>query len=396
MNYFEKYIKYKRKYFNLLGNGPKRNISQVDNVTENNDSQKQKLDNIEDVRNTRLSSLYFLFTTEKLYTFSHSNIQSRNTNTNTNTITSTNDTQSKQTRYNLRNIDHNINRETTDFIYGSYTPQIIENLQSNMVNSNTIEKLVRFFKQDDIYAIDKILENDESFYNIDNYGKVIECWISDNMKCPCCNQLTLKRYVRDNMPCIDLMCVNPEHKFFNGVKFFQVKAKMHNVAHEFSNFNLQERIIKTGSKNIGKYVHNITINDEFNMLLFGYICVEYKKVVQNTNEFVKILSTSFIVLPDINKYAKKKLFLDDVETTYLIKENYDYYNYDNHEKDELYFWYLNNNDNDRRIEFNVNNNQIILFNTHNVDSLFINKNFKIDTNYIIYNVWNIIANPLNL
>ena len=180
------------------------------------------------------------------------------------------------------------------------------------------------FKIDDDAIANLQLINDEHDqeyvkYENENYGKPIECWIADNMSCPCCDLQTLRRYANVSMPIIDLVCINPEHTIKNGVKFFQVKTSNGNLFNELPYFNYDEtnadvnaNTIHVGSVRWGKTVHEITPNNtEFEKrILCGYICIQFNKIDDKIKfDFKK----SFIVLPQylIITNARKKLFGSD-------------------------------------------------------------------------------------
>jgi len=433
MDYYQKYIKYKLKYLNLVGKGKENEIYTVLNE-----------------RDTRLSTLLNMFTTESIYELAHISddssllstistiptvkskkfpkrleTRSQMTNHSSNSYKSTEigndidididkEKQGKkrkkealeqesdfvQTRYNLRDVKFELRKETDTEIRGSYTPEIKKKLRSSGLDSKAVDKLVKLFRQDDKEIVEQAEKDDEAYIDLANNGKVIECWIADNMNCPCCKSKSLRRYVRDNMPCIDLICINPSHKLTDGVKFFQVKAKLKGITwtpHQNFNYNLKQ--IHTGSKAIGQYIHNITFNDEYNLLLFGYICIEYDKIIKPYGEFIKILSSSFIVFPKIKKIATV-LFTetDEYPEKELIGEFFPYRDYGDIQKDNLFYWYIDSNPKNKQIEFNVNNNEIIQFNTINKEILF-GPDYPItfSTNYGSNpDTWKIIPNPFTL
>lgn len=115
------------------------------------------------------------------------------------------------------------------------------------------------------------------------YGKIVECWFADTQVCPCCSQLTLKRYRSNNFPIIDLVCVNPSHNVVtHGVKFFQVKASNGAPFRGKKYFSTEgpEYYIQTGSKRFGEHIHSITANNIIDKpYTIGYICIsiKYKK-----------------------------------------------------------------------------------------------------------------------
>jgi hypothetical protein len=195
------------------------------------------------------------------------------------------------------------------------TPAIKE-----LIHPDNLEHFESMINEDNI-QINKF--NEDNQYK-ENYGKLIEIWIADNMKCPCCKQKTLKRYVNNNFPIIDLVCINPNHD--NGVTFFQVKTseikEPPNKAFTINGypyFSLENKTIMVGSVNWGMNVHNIKGNDynQFSKnVLIGYICILF---VKNNNNLEMDMLQSFVVLPYINvnddrfyyEYVNKEEIIDN-------------------------------------------------------------------------------------
>jgi hypothetical protein len=293
MNYYFKYLKYKIKYLNLLGKQKRKLDSEPINTIEDKKSKThindiesiddmESIDNIESIDNTieisekdkKLSTLFSIFISESLYQLSMK--QYYPDNPEELCLKSVKENIVKH-KYNLRNIDYKLKKENDDFLIGSYTPEIIKSLKSNGIDSTMIDNLVENFHEDDVASVNLLNQSsrlDPLYINYDNNGKNIECWVADNMYCPCCGSKSLRRYVKDNIPCIDLMCINPEHKFINGVKFFQVKAKSKYVTYQRDkNFDYELKQIHTGSKEIGQFIHDISKGEEYYGLLIGYICI---------------------------------------------------------------------------------------------------------------------------
>ena len=411
MNYYIKYLKYKNKYLNLLvktkrklGDIQEGDIQEGD-IQEENNEKKMTLENSINVpeRDRILSSLLNIFVNESLYELSE-NYFSNNDLDNVETLDGKKIKKKGETKkYNLRNVEFQLRRENSDFYIGSYTPEIIRNFLNNGFDSTMILDLINNFHEDDLSIIKLLNEQNPLYINYDNNGKIIECWIADNMCCPCCGLKSLRRYVKENIPCIDLMCINPEHKFTDGVKFFQVKSKSITVENPFyKNFDYSIKQIHTGSKAIGQYIHDISINDEYNVLLIGYICIEYIKIITEENEKIRILNTSFITLPKIHFKLQRTLFSDE-EKKYnyelgLIKEDISIIEYEPILIDK-YYWYVDNNQRNNTIEFNTNNNDIIFFNSYNKNILFGEKfsmNFVTTDYNPISERWIVIPNPFIL
>lgn len=401
MNYYRKYLKYKLKYLNLL-NKTKRVFDKIETNETNETNKKKKYIDKDSV----LSGLFNLFVTEPIYEPISAISSIKNTkqneiiNTNKDKMEIDKDKNYVQDRYNLRGKKFVLRREDEDFYIGSYTPEIIRNLKSNRLSTQLIDKLVLNFKHDDIENIESLNKQNTLYVNFDNYGKNIECWVADNMNCPCCGEKTLRRYVRDNMPCIDLICTNQKHDFVDGVKFFQVKSKSFNVTNElYKNFDLEKKQIHTGSKAIGKYIHDIKIQNDYYTLLIGYICIEYIKEIKEPDEIIRILPSSFIVLPKIYIPEAKVLFSSDEQklkpNSKLDLDKVDF-NFLNDENDELYYWYINNEIDANIIEFSTINNDVIMIKQKNLQRLFgyKYKMYFISTDYNpSLNKWIISQNP---
>lgn len=254
------------------------------------------------------------------------------------------------------------------------------------------ENLTHFIKDldNDQTEIDKIIgaqnDLDPEYTLIENFGKPIECWLADHMRCPCCNQFTLKRYLKDNFAVIDLVCINPDHTFDTGVKFFQVKASSISEpivpSTGYPYFNLDSKIIHIGSRKVGEPSHIIKVTDDnfIKKILIGYICVYYNNTIFDNN-FITINRTkSFIVLPHVTQpnvgiklFGKiRKLTIDN--------------------EDEFYYWYITNkNDPKSIIKFSNKLNSIIKISTELLP------NGKIPKNYCTsQDKWIELVNPTNV
>jgi hypothetical protein len=403
-NYYHKYLKYKYKYLNLLEkvkrareNDDDNNVD-VDEISTN--IKKFKISNYKNFsRAGILAGLFNMYVSEPVYELNPNYLINNklNADNNTNDINKSNPSHN----YNLRGVEFRLRRETDEAYIGSYTPEIIRNLQSNGVSSEVIDELVENFNQDDKANIELLNSQNPLYINFDNNGKNIECWVADNMCCPCCGVKSLRRYVRNNMPCIDLVCSNLEHKFADGVKFFQVKSKSSSITYEpYKNFNFETKQIHTGSKAIGQYSHSIETSGDYYTLLMGYICIEYRKIVKEPNEIIEILPSSFIVLPKIYISVSKVLFDSKPAKKFngklgLKKEQI----IDNGKNPLLYYWYIDTNPATNIIEFSSINNDVIFFTTYNKIQLFGSKlrmNFiTTDYNPDLQEKWKIVPNTFN-
>ena len=148
------------------------------------------------------------------------------------------------------------------------------------------------------------LSKDEDYNPEDEKGKLIEEWLAENMKCPCCNEKSLRLYFSQNMPVVDLVCINEEHSN-NRVRFFQVKSRNINSqplpffepnTQYFDITDIPNNYIHVGSRKKGEFSHSIKTTDPDKSILIGYICVEYN----NTNDEINILNSSIVILPNLD------------------------------------------------------------------------------------------------
>ena len=187
-----------------------------------------------------------------------------------------------------------------------------------------------------VNKLDSMIDDDD-YKNYENHGKLVECWYADNMPCPVCNQKTLRRYQKDNFPAIDVVCINPDHLFSHGVKFFQIKSTSSSSLKPY--FDLTNNTIHTGSYAYGKTIHNVSIfdSDIFKKILVGYICINF---TERTKFLTINKQKSFIVLPKTTNIdnISKKLFSDDFSDLFVSQQySYNYYTYINIENPEIQF-----------------------------------------------------------
>lgn len=201
-------------------------------------------------------------------------------------------------------------------------------------------------------------QEDSDYIKYENYGKLIECWIADNMICPCCGEnQTLRRYLSDSMPVIDLVCINPLHTLDHGVKFFQVKTSNGSsflgkpyFLYDSSKTNINANTIHVGSRVWGEPVHSITPRDSLlnKKILCGYICISYS---DNESTLSINLRNSFIVLPEYlltQVAAKRSLSFGISDVSDKVRDDLSWY-----------YRYIEPNGTHQRIEFNINTNKII-------------------------------------
>jgi len=360
--YFSKYLKYKKKYLQLKQLG----------------GQGFSDPNI---------NLYLKFTTEKLVALLPEEITNSVGGGEKRKAQETFQTpgpQAKVSRYPIR--IRNQPSYLADYVQ-DLTPQILRYLTPN---SKTRMQADIEVDNQIIKTLECMEESDDSDYvQYENYGKLIECWIGDNIQCPCCGAPnSLRRYLSDSMPVIDLVCINPAHTLDQGVRFFQVKASNGSLFLSKPYFNLdlamttpEPNTIHVGSRVWGEPVHMISphANTFTKKILCGYICICYKE----TESTLKLnLKNSFIVLP---KYLNS---IDTVKQTLTF--NSEQMESSDLQIDDWYYRYITPNGHHERIQFNLSTNNIITGNELKkyIPSDNINKLYEIKTTSM--------PNPLNV
>jgi hypothetical protein len=223
------------------------------------------------------------------------------------------------------------------------TPMLLRHVKQN--DKESMDRFIADIQIDklEIERVQNIQDkHDPVHINYMNFGKPIECWIADNMLCPCCGEKTLRRYSKDNFAVIDLICINPAHTFNIGVKFFQVKTTLKNkpiLINGLEYFDFKKQIIHTGSRKIGEPAHTISVTQSLfeKKILIGYICIYYNEVESSSNITLN-LKESFVVLPNINQnFPGRQLTYKKVINTHIKTPE--------EEKEEiLYYWYLEKTD----------------------------------------------------
>lgn len=329
--YFNKYLKYKQKYFELKQQGG------------------------QDFSNPN-TNLYLKFITEKLVALLPEEIDLTGGGEKRKAQESFQTPSAKTSKYPVR--IRNQPSYLADYIQ-DLTPQILKYLSPQ--SKERMESDIEIDNQ-----IIKTLECMEELADLDyiqyeNYGKLIECWVADNMRCPCCGAVgSLRRYLSDSMPVIDLVCINPAHTLEQGVKFFQVKTSNGSPFLSKPYFNLDPTLshpdantIHVGSRVWGEPAHLISPHaDQFDKkILCGYICVGYK---ENESTLSINLSKTFIVLPKyLNRMGTTKSVLsfepEQMESSNSII-------------DDWYYRYVEPNGHHQRIQFNLSTNNFIFHN----------------------------------
>jgi hypothetical protein len=233
------------------------------------------------------------------------------------------------------------------------TPEILKYL-SPLSKSRMIDDLEIDDKK--IEEIKKMQEiKDPEYLIYENYGKLIECWIADNITCPCCGLNSLRRYSNDSMPVIDIVCINPNHTINLGVKFFQIKTSNGTFfldkpyfMYDETDTDINANTIHVGSRRWGDEVHKIKPQDTLfiKKILCGYICINY-----TDNETTLRINTtnSFIVLPEYLLFESMVKRILSFEITEILESS----------ENNWYYHYIEPNKSHERIKFNIKTNKII-------------------------------------
>ena len=196
------------------------------------------------------------------------------------------------------------NQPSTPSILTALTPDSRSNLEKDFKKDDN--------KLSEDLALQELKDKDYIDFEGEN-GKFIEIWIADNMKCPVCGKKTLRRYVSDSMPVIDVVCINGEHN--NGVRFFQIKTSNGTLFMRKEYFSKTTRHIFVGSRNYGEPVHSL---DGMNDLLIGYICIKY----YINSDIVINMKDSFIVLPIIGRCMNSYYnYIPPINKKFIIEYN---------------------------------------------------------------------------
>lgn len=311
----EKYIKYKKKYLQLKY---QQNQQEINNDT------------------------YLLFITSKL--ISDDNLDEENKSQTKYSYITPIKIKNNKPSY-LADYTINLTHKLTEYL----TPISKKRMLKDIEKDNDI--LVKLSKMDE--------KTDPDYINYENYGKLIESWLSDNLACPCCGSYSLKRYFKSNMPIIDVVCINPYHTLERGVRFFQIKTSNGKPFMDIPYFiydskNPKKNHIHVGSRKYGEISHQIKVsdNDFDKKILIGYICLTYEE--KDNLKIIKNKNKSFIVLPIIDYQLENSTSVDDWYYQYIDETN----------KDKKH----------SRIRFNHNTNKIVEI---KLTENFIPKNYKI-------------------
>lgn len=231
-------------------------------------------------------------------------------------------------------------------IYDSSDDKDKEQLLIDLAKDN---EYINQLNDNDPDYLEKLANNRLGFY--------MEDFVCHHIKCPNCEQKTLRRYIINNMPVVDVICTNTNHhNNFNDVYMFQIKITVDDNTY----FNKKGRYILVGSKKFGYNSHEIYGSDDIQTkkLLVGYICLQLNTIRDSEYKINK--TNSFIITPNTNKLNNVK-----------------YYQYS--DKIGMFSHSIINWNNDMIIEHNLNN---------------LCDQWSVNTNDVYYNE-KIIDNPYN-
>lgn len=337
-NNLEKYIEYKKKYLELKH----QQIQQLKQRQrlQLKQGQRQQL-KLQQSKQENINYTYLLFMTSKL-------------------ILDDNLEEDKQIENSYITPIKSNTRNKPSYL-ADYTLNLTPKLSDNLTPVSRKRMLEEIEIDNDILTkLSKMEEKiDLDYINYENYGKLIESWLSDKLPCPCCKSNSLKRYSKNNMPIIDVVCINPSHTLEIGVRFFQIKTSNGQPFMDMSYFvynpkNPEQNHIHVGSRKYGKIVHEVKVSDsDFDKkILIGYICLTYKE----KEDLQIIKDKSFVVLPIIDYQLKNSTTVDDWYYKYIDDTN--------------------KNQKHPRIKFNHNTNKIVEIGLDKLEK-FIPKNYKI-------------------
>jgi len=182
---------------------------------------------------------------------------------------------------------------------------------------------------DDTRKVDELNSavHDPDYYpNEYSLGVDMEKFISIYGKCPICKERSLRQFSKDNMPVVDLICINPDHDIDLGPRLWQVKAS--STSNYFSN-NGPNNYITIGSRNWGNSIHTNYVKEEKDFYL-GYIClyvsIDEEKQQYNIgrDSFVVIPNTKMLNWPHHYQYlnsTQKSTLSSKVDNPYILSKN---------------------------------------------------------------------------
>jgi hypothetical protein len=166
-------------------------------------------------------------------------------------------------------------------------------------------------------AYEDMIKDDEKLNLLDEYmddpdyiekmentqlGFYMEKYVSYYIKCPECNEFSLRGYYLSNIPAIDLICINQaEHKH---TRYFQVKTSIEHSSYFTKNY------VTAGSKRFGHNCHINFIGKKYPII--GYICINLNKI--SDNKFKINIDNSYVILPKLDSKLQQSYEYIDYKT----------------------------------------------------------------------------------
>jgi hypothetical protein len=173
-------------------------------------------------------------------------------------------------------------------------------------------------KQIEINELQKELDDTDYIDELPGtIGFYMESYAALTLTCPVCNKKTLYKYNNQNMPVIDLVCINDEHDINKGVRFFQVKTKNNNSLFAGTKyFDIDKNYAYIGSIKFGYNSHIISAMDFDKTTLIGYLFIS----ISSFNDNYKITDAQWI-LPNLSIKKDKCYYYytyDTIRKKYII------------------------------------------------------------------------------
>lgn len=175
-------------------------------------------------------------------------------------------------------------------IYQSaYTPDKPKLLQEFIKDDLAIETLEQQQYKDDPDYQEKLENGGLGFY--------MESFIAFHGLCPLCGQKTLRKYIRSNIPVVDLICINKSyHEANNSCFLFQIKTTLSDLY-----FNKSQQYIMVGSKQFGYNSHIVKGSDDIKKktIVIGYICISLDRNILDNTKYKINKQKSFVLIPNL-------------------------------------------------------------------------------------------------
>jgi len=202
----------------------------------------------------------------------------------------------------------------TKAILDTQTPISREKMYKAIIEDDKERQIIEMKEEEkDTDYEEEVLASELGFY--------MEDYVSNYILCPVCHKNTLLKFTKNNIPVIDLICINKDEHIVNDKYkcfIFQLKTS---ISGKY--FNKETHFLTIGSKKYGYICHNVKGNDIINkkIIVPGYICLKVDK--NENNEYNINMSKSFSIVPkydinndsfyftyanEINEYTRGKLY----------------------------------------------------------------------------------------